>query len=996
MHKPVIIAIFLSLTLSVSSQMQFTPKSVLSPNAASLGEYGVIPVSPYIGLQNIFIPIHEIEVGEHKIPITLNYHSGGVRIEQLPSWVGMSWSLNVGGCISRVVNDNTDEFYAPSNETNSLGIMGYFYHSDSLNHKQSASNAQNKSWIENAKLGVRAYMDIAPDKFSFNFLNYSGVFYWSPEKDWVVLCDKPIKVEFEYDDGFTATYSTTSDKFSLVGTTRSLPRSVQFKTFTLIGEDGTKYIFGGNDEAIEFSIGLFNQHEGHMNATTWYLTKIIYPDNRIVSFNYEHGDFIAQMYLNSYMEYIDDGIEAKETDRSVDNYNGELILPSYLKDITTDFTYIKFNRDTCNYILRDEIRTVSDRYAANRYSSYDWSSFMPILAQNGVYTSIYRDYPSCLSALRLQKLKNIEIISYIYNQGGPNKIKNIDFEYIDNSAQRLTLDSVIIGINDDKSDQAIYKFTYNQPELLPNYVSNETDHWGFYNDIKSSGIFNSGYESTREPNISVSQYGLLTKITYPTGGYNRFEYEPHDYAQKVTESRTGVVQLDLKKYAGGVRIKKIINSPSGLTTDEYVDKEYFYVTDFLTNGVNSNQSSGTLTQLYKYFQLNQVFPEYSGFGNVSVDSYSSQSYLPSIGNISNNHIEYSEVVERYNDNSFTIYQYTNFSDGHHDLPNILTLSNQPSIYEPTNARDQERGLLKSVKEYNAVKQIQKSMTFQYERSGNLENSYVPIYKFRFGSTRNKLWIRGSLYYAYTYTMRPKAQTETIYVDGDSLRKETTYTYNNLGLLETITTTQSDSNKQRVTLKYPNSFSGIHYETMVENNRISPIVEKIIETFDGLSYTPEFKLNNKYEKDPVKPSSIYTAYGNNAYQKVASYLYDKYYNIIEYNPINGPVTSYLWSYKGLYPVVEIKEINTGVVSGILNKPNFTESAAPDTTALNKLRTSLATHEMTTYYYNSFGKISKKIEPNGRYTTYHYDIFGRLVAIKDDEGKYIEVYNYNYAH
>lgn len=991
MQKTIIITIFLLLALSVSSQMQIPPKNVLSPNAASLGEYGVIPVSPYTGQQNISIPIHEIEVGEHKIPITLNYHSGGVRIEQLPGWVGMSWSLNAGGCISRVINDNTDEFYTENNL-----ISGYFYHSDSLNHQQSASTTQNLRWIENAKCGVRENRDIAPDKFQFNFLNYSGVFYWTPEYEWKVLCDKPIKVKFEYDDGFTATYSTTSDKFSLDGTTRSLPRSVQFKTFTLIGEDGTKYIFGGNDEAIEFSIGLFNQHEGHMNATTWYLTKIIYPDNRIISFNYEHGDFIAQMYLNSYMEYVDDGIEAKETYRSVDNYNGELILPSYLKDITTDFTYIKFNRDTCNYRLRDEIRTVSDRYAANRYSSYDWSSFMPILAENGVYTSRYRDYPSCLSALRLQKLKSIEFISYIYYQGTPTKIKNVNFEYVDNYAQRLVLDSVIIGINDDKSDQAIYKFTYNQPELLPNYVSNETDHWGFYNDIKSSGISNSGYESTREPNISVSQYGLLTKITYPTGGYNRFEYEPHDYAQKVTESRTGVVQLDSKKYAGGVRIKKIINSPSGLTTDEYVDKEYFYVTDFLTNGINSNQSSGTLTQLYKYFQLNQVFPDYSGFGNVSVDSYSSQSYLPSIGNISQNHIEYSEIVEKNNDNSFTIYQYTNFSDGHHDLPNILTLSNQPSIYEPTNARDQERGLLKSVKEYNAVKQIQKSMTFQYERSGNLENSYVPIYKFRFGSTRNKLWIRGSLYYAYTYTMRPKAQTETIYVDGDSLRKETSYTYNNLGLLETITTTQSDSNKQRVTLKYPNSFSGIHYETMVENNRISPIVEKIIETFDGLSYTPEFKLNNKYEKDPVKPSSIYTAYGNNAYQKVASYLYDKYYNIIGYNPINGPVTSYLWSYKGLYPVVEIKGIDPGVVSGILSEPNFTDFVAPDTTALNKLRTSLATHEMTTYYYNSFGKISKKIEPNGRYTTYHYDIFGRLVAIKDDEGKYIEVYNYNYAH
>ena len=121
MQKTIIITIFLMLALSVSSQMQIPPKNVLSPNASSLGEYGVIPVSPYTGQQIISIPIHEIEVGEHKIPITLNYHSGGVRIEQLPSWVGMSWSLNAGGCISRVVNDNTDEFY-----TKNRGYQGYF------------------------------------------------------------------------------------------------------------------------------------------------------------------------------------------------------------------------------------------------------------------------------------------------------------------------------------------------------------------------------------------------------------------------------------------------------------------------------------------------------------------------------------------------------------------------------------------------------------------------------------------------------------------------------------------------------------------------------------------------------------------------------------------------------------------------------------------------------------------------------------------------------
>lgn len=992
MQKTIIIAIFLSLALLMSSQMQIPPKNLLSPNAASLGEYGVIPVSPYTGLQNISIPIHEIEVGEHKIPITLNYHSGGVRIEQLPGWVGVGWSLSAGGCISRVVNDNIDEFF-----TKDGGYRGYFYHSSSFNHKQSESALQNEEWYDNVKNEIAEEIDVAPDKFQFNFLNYSGVFYWTPENEWKVLCDKPIKVEFDFEKGYTEIYSKTSEKFSIEGANSNVARSHQIRTFTLIGEDGTKYVFGDNEDAIEVSVSLFEQRSKPIIASTWHLTKIIYPDTREVSFSYEHGDFIAQIYLNDCFEYVSYESTERPLHVSIDKYNGELVLPCYLKMITTDYTTIQFTKDASNYKFKDDIMQLCDHYAEMYYkNSADRSSFMPILTHNGVYESTPRDYPRCLDALKLTKLKSIDVYNYINYAGYENKIKSIKFEYTDTSSQRLTLNSVIIGINEDKSNQARYCFEYNQPELLPEYLSNKTDHWGFGNSIISSRVNQEGYESTREPDISVSQYGMLTKITYPTGGYNRFEYEPHDYQKKVTESRTGVVQLNSKKHAGGVRIKKIINSPSGLASDEYVDKEYFYVTDFLSRGINSTQSSGILTQLYQYSQIGQEIPDCRVFGYVTIDSYSSQSYLPSIGNISNNHIEYSEVVERYNDNSFTIYQYTNYSDGHHDLPNIFTASNQQSIYEPTNARDQERGLLKSAKEYNYTKQLQKSISFQYEKSGNLENSYVPIYKFRYGVIDNKAWLRGSLYYAYTYTMRPKKQIETVYEGGDSISKETSFTYNNIGLVETITTTQSDSNKQRVTLKYPNSYSGTQYEQMVQNNRISPIVEKVIETFDGSSYTPEYKQNNRYEKNPVKPSSIFKAYGNNAYRLIISYDYDQYYNIVEYIPINGPIVSYLWGYKGLYPVAEFKGIKYSEISKILNNPNFTTSQTPDPIALNRLRTSLTTIEMTTYYYNAFGKISKIIEPNGRYITYHYDILGRLIAIKDEDGNYIEVYNYNYAH
>src|ERR1044072_7314014 len=50
-----------------------------SPNVASLGKYGEIPVSLYTGIPNISIPLFEIKDGSLDVPITLSYHAGGVK-----------------------------------------------------------------------------------------------------------------------------------------------------------------------------------------------------------------------------------------------------------------------------------------------------------------------------------------------------------------------------------------------------------------------------------------------------------------------------------------------------------------------------------------------------------------------------------------------------------------------------------------------------------------------------------------------------------------------------------------------------------------------------------------------------------------------------------------------------------------------------------------------------------------------------------------------------
>ena len=80
-----------------------------SPNASSLGKYGDIPVGYYSGIPNIGVPIYTATQGPLSVPIALNYHAGGLKVGETSSWVGLGWSLQAGGMISRTVQGKADE-----------------------------------------------------------------------------------------------------------------------------------------------------------------------------------------------------------------------------------------------------------------------------------------------------------------------------------------------------------------------------------------------------------------------------------------------------------------------------------------------------------------------------------------------------------------------------------------------------------------------------------------------------------------------------------------------------------------------------------------------------------------------------------------------------------------------------------------------------------------------------------------------------------------------
>ncbi|WP_454880721.1 hypothetical protein [Sphingobacterium detergens] len=172
--------------ISGANAQDLSRLTVQTPMAAGLGRYEEIPVDESTGVPNIAIPLFSFRVGDTEFPITLSYHAGGVKVDQLESQVGLSWSLLGFPNISRNVKGIPDE--------NNTG--GYFTTVPITNDEieKRAINAapynvgqyENHAFLTNLKSGLN--YDLSPDLFSYSLPKGGGKFiynvYTPEEPEW--------------------------------------------------------------------------------------------------------------------------------------------------------------------------------------------------------------------------------------------------------------------------------------------------------------------------------------------------------------------------------------------------------------------------------------------------------------------------------------------------------------------------------------------------------------------------------------------------------------------------------------------------------------------------------------------------------------------------------------------------------------------------------------------------------------------------------------------
>jgi hypothetical protein len=559
----------LQLTLLISSfslicygQTKELPITIPSPNVANLGIYGEVPVSNYTGVPNIKVPIYTIENRNISLPVELTYHVNSVKPNIHPSWVGLGWSLKAGGVISRVQHGYTDEFQWAGQFN-----IGFLNHPGALAQQNWDVPLVLWSHAHNKKPGYVPYAqlyDSEPDEFNFNFLGYSGKFLMDHTGNWTVVSNQNIKVEIAPNglignsDLPARILNNMPNNGSNVSNT-----SQHLNSFIITTPDGTKYTFGGVDNhAVEFNVNYRVQPYSHPVAVSWHLSEIEGIDGQKISLEYEEDDHIVALSEESsyYKKYVSAwtnsaGISCcNSNDNRGPQMSGSLIFPVYLSKILTDGEYLQFYRSTSQ-----ELRYTDDDLYFAPESGDSYGDYMTYLDQYSNTTTLF-------DQLQWKKLDKIRLFK-------PNSIKHWELNYIENSNERLKLSSIQeFGQSNGSSSYASnppYSFTYS-PMQLPAYLTEDIDHWGFYNgysihtwggnhknvDVMAStsavGIddWMDIYFNSREPylpqNWNGPNYGLaetLEEIQYPTGGTTQFEFERNDYSKVVDTLRTNLENL---------------------------------------------------------------------------------------------------------------------------------------------------------------------------------------------------------------------------------------------------------------------------------------------------------------------------------------------------------------------------------------------------------------------------------------------------------------------
>ncbi|MBO9728862.1 MAG: hypothetical protein J7623_09515 [Chitinophaga sp.] len=464
----------------------FSPSTFYPPpvNAATMNKGGDVSVNLSSGTPNVVIPLFNVKSRTLSLPVTLNYASSGIKVNEAAGIVGLGWSLNYGGVVNRTCYGLPDETRTATTYPNNFT-------------KPDPENYDSATLIY-----LAAATDRESDVFDFSVNGMiAGRFIFGPDGKAILLEDKNYKV---------------------VTTLSSIRSGIE-----IIDDKGIHYSFNVCDTSTYQRGGSYcaDRTSGRTVkvGNAWYLSSIIQPGQDTITFD----------YISNYHSYYVDVNETESIVTASDAWScsdggSGMGCQRYSSTFDNCFTL-----QTINAKL---LQQISFKNGSLRFDYGEDDAIRKDIV-GGQY----------LSAISLANSKGefIRAASFSYGYfkatGFGNFLKLNGMNNDSSLLYRMVLNKLTImpSIEEVKPSYD-YTFSYLNGNLLPARLSGAQDYDGYNNGKDNSYLITAvteeypnmtyyaeGYPARygdRTPDVNKMQYGLLNKIVYPTGGSDSIVY----------------------------------------------------------------------------------------------------------------------------------------------------------------------------------------------------------------------------------------------------------------------------------------------------------------------------------------------------------------------------------------------------------------------------------------------------------------------------------------
>ncbi len=975
------ILLFLVL-LSAQGMAQNLPNVIPpSPQTTELNKYIDFPVNLSTGVPEISIPLYTIKTKGIEIPITLNYHASGIKHGQSDGDVGVGWSLSCNYRVSRTIYGHADAGNIEMSPTYYQSQIQYYDNNLPFPFLISGSVTINDRHL------LYPYMN--RDKFFRRFIANYVEDLQSPSTSEPLL-------DGEYDH-FNYSIANGGGKFII--------SNRAYKTISEINPTNNKFNYLEGTASNNAASGIIGFSIKDVNQNT-----------------YGFGEQVDKL-----------GLKVLETNiASLDRKN---ITAWALTDIDTKFgEKIKFsykNKVTSSkYQKRVDINIIE----ASPTSASQWEHIVDEEGKSNNYSNFFlKSIKTANESIEFadtqtgNRIKQINIVDSLTN----TLIKRIEFYYHDLNFLMhgySFLDSIKIFDKNLNGFQK-YSFTYYEADagvlvpdqwgynkIVPTGYSKEVLHTELGNDFArpSGSEYTSnrivgkvsdsyaGYLGNRAENLNPEIFSLK-RVSYPTGGYTIYEYEPH---------KVGAT------YLGGIRIKSISRF-DGINPFGYpilrLKRWYTYGGGVSGFPLDSRQFRNE----YPFFQMDL---EKRGV-TYSTNYFGDRTDMEDA-------VYYTQVAETTTSdegqNGKAVYYYENAYTTAHEEPLSVSINGgffQYYQYGPSHIlryNHWKKPVLSKKEIYSSTNRVLKKETYHYDhisqsftglkvkpfaKIGGVFDEFFPYYYAKISSI-----YKHRLYTVETGKSLLFSKDETVYTENDSLKVTTGYTYNNLDQVIKETTVNSKGQTVEKSTLYPADTPYDYLSSrLLQANDVNKVLEETVKVDNeivGQTINQYNELPGEiFVSDRVKRYNTATQLQEDG---IIFHRYDAKGNILSLSKANDIVFNYLWSYGSKLPIAEIKGLNYQTIENMLGttaiqefsgrvKPTKAEIdsfLAPIRNAINA--GTLKDIEVSSFSHDPLLGIKSQTDSRGKSTYYEYDAFGRLSLLKDDNGAITRKIDYNYRN